>query len=106
MKYIIYKDEANGGEEQAILFPDSIGHSVMARNLGGMLRMSNQMLGKNTSHHITPVAAGFFNLINHPVNSAIGTEIMQTVCCYGNSESMKLQSRGPADDKAILNACL
>lgn len=81
MKYIVMQTTRKGMvREFPILFPDALTHAVVAAALE---RHCEELTGAR------PVSAGF-------ISSTVIDE-----GCYGESETLRLKSRGAADDQLI-----
>ena len=80
MKYIIFKN--NNGDEIAVIFHHMLIHKSMADHVTHMARRDG--LGDDWK----PIAAGFYSHEGQ---------------CYGESESLKLKSRGSQDEYVIKN---
>lgn len=83
MKYVCMEEE--NGTEEIFTFPKIINHDVMAEALG---RLKNQTWGNWQRVFRYPVSAGFIDCAGN---------------CYGESETLGLQSRGDEDTKILNN---
>ena len=96
MKYIILKvtDFAQGKTDSDLvreipfIFPDNCVHSEVAKYMSRMLRMERP---DGRLRDVEPVAAGFIHSL------AIG----EKGACHGESETLKLKSRGDQDAALI-----
>lgn len=80
MKYVVMQDES--GKETIFIFDESIHHDCAEEVFG---RIKDQTHGRWNRVFRTPVAAGFTN----------------GICCWGESETLKLKSRGIQDEELI-----
>lgn len=83
MKYICTEDKE--GKEEIFTFPNSIDHDAMADALS---RIKNQTWGQWERVRRMPISAGFVGVDGK---------------CYGNSETLGLESRNDTDSKILEN---
>lgn len=86
MKYIVLQVLLGNDEiEVPIIFPDIMVHADVSEYAQHLFRR------KHNLYNVNPVSAGFINTLN------IGSKDF----CYGESETLKLKSRGERDSKLI-----
>lgn len=84
MKYIVMSVKSNGvALEIPVVFPDILVHAFMATTT--KCALEEQFPGAE----VVPLSAGFLSSMDCQAE------------CYGKSETLNLESRGPADDHLI-----
>lgn len=84
LKYVVMKTDE--GREFPVIFGELVSHKGMAEHVAHLYSREQDKLG--LYGEAKPISAGF---LHHDGDYA----------CFGKSESLKMESRGPVDDEAI-----
>lgn len=89
MKYIVTEREENGNRiEEIFVFDVNINHDCFGELVG---KFKNSTWGRWVRVQRKPISAGFVEIRPHD----------GTMACYGESETLKLKSRGDEDTKLL-----